>query len=61
MNDENELLDIVSKLFDKYGRGKHWEVVRAEKTGHYEEETNGWNLTIQLAKNDDGGAENESN
>ena len=49
----NELLDIADKLLNKYGSGKHWEIVKAEKT------ENGWNLTIQTAK-EDGGAANES-
>lgn len=56
---DNELLDITEKLLDRYGSGKHWEIVKAEKIGHYEDETDGWVLTIQLVK--DGGAENESN
>ena len=50
----NELLDIADKLLNKYGSGKHWEIVKAEKT------ENGWNLTIQPAK-ENGGAANESN
>ena len=54
----NELLDIANKLndkFDTYGSGKHWEIVKAEKT------ENGWNLIIQPAKEEkDGGAANES-
>ena len=53
----NELLDIADKLndkFDTYGSGKHWEIVKAEKT------ENGWNLIIQPAK-ENGGAANESN
>lgn len=49
----NELLDIADKLFNKYGSGKQWEIVKAEKT------ENGWNLTVQPTK--DGGAANESN
>lgn len=58
----NELLDIADKLYNKYGSGKHWEIVKAEKIGHYENETDGWVLTIQPAKEEnDGGAENESN
>lgn len=50
----NELLDIADKLNDRYGSGKHWEIVKAEKT------ENGWNLTIQLTEEKDGGAANES-
>lgn len=59
----NELLDIADKLFDKYGSGKHWEIVKAEKIGHYEDETDGWTLTIQPATEEEknGGAANESN
>lgn len=57
----NELLDIADKLNDKYdtyGSGKHWEIVKAEKT------ENGWNLTVQPTETEeekDGGAQNESN
>lgn len=58
----NELLDITRKLYDEYGSGKHWEIVKAEKIGHYENETDGWTLTIQPVKEEkDGGAANESN
>ena len=45
---ENELLDIAEKLLDKYGRGLHWNTVKAEKT-----ET-GWNLTVQPVTEDGG-------
>lgn len=54
----NELLDIAEKLFNKYGSGKRWEIVKAEKT------ENVWNLTIQpteTKEEKDGGAANESN
>ena len=55
----NELLDISTKLndrFNAYDSGKHWEIVKAEKT------ENGWTLTIQPTKEEkDGGARNESN
>ena len=58
----NDLLDIGEKLYDKYGSGKHWEIIKAEKIGQYENETDGWTLTIQPAKEEkDGGAANESN
>lgn len=50
---EYELVDIAEKLFDRYGSGKRWEIVKAEKT------ENGWNLTIQPVK-ENGGAANES-
>ena len=51
-----DLLDIGEKLYDKYGSGKHWEIVKAEKT------EKGWSLTIQpAAEEKDGGAANESN
>lgn len=56
----NELLDIARKLYDEYGSGEHWEIVKAEKTGHYENETDGWIITIKPVKKD-GGAANESN
>ena len=50
---EYELVDIAEKLFNRYGSGKHWEIVKAEKP------ENGWNLTIQPTK-ENGGAANES-
>lgn len=56
----SELLDIARKLYDEYGSGEHWEIVKAEKTGHYEDETDGWTITIKPVKKD-GGAANESN
>lgn len=53
----NELLDITEKLFDHYGSGFQWEIVKAEKT------ENGWNLTVQPTATEEknGGAANESN
>lgn len=54
----NELLNIARRLYDEYGSGNHWEIVKAEKT------ENGWNLTVQLIETNekkDGGAANESN
>lgn len=51
----NELLEISRRLYDEFGRGGHWEIVKAEKN------ENSWNLTIQLIENKDGGAANESN
>ena len=57
-----ELQDILRKLYDEYGNGRHWEIVKAEKIGHYEDEVDGWTLTIRPAKEEkDGGAANESN
>ena len=44
----NELLDIADRLNNKYGGGKHWEILKAEKT------ENGWNLTIQPVKENGG-------
>lgn len=57
----NELLDIARKLYDEYGSGKHWEIVKAEKIGHYEDEQDGWTITVKPAKEKPEGAENESN
>ena len=51
---EYELVDIAEKLFDRYGSGKRWEIVKAEKT------ENGWNLTIQPAKEKQPTGENGS-
>ena len=50
----NELLKIAELLENKYGDNSHFFITKAEKT------ENGWNLTIQPAK-ENGGAANESN
>lgn len=49
----NELLKIAELLENKYGDNSHFLITKAEKT------ENGWNLTIQPAK-ENGGAANES-
>ena len=46
----NELLKIAELLENKYGDNSHFFITKAE---------NGWNLTIQPAK-ENGGAANES-
>lgn len=38
---DNELMDIIEKLDDKYGSSLHWEVLEAKKT-----ESGNWVLTI---------------
>ena len=50
----NELLKIAELLENKYGDNSYFFITKAEKT------ENGWNLTIQPAK-ENGGAANESN
>ena len=50
----NELLKIAELLENKYGDNSHFLITKAEKI------ENGWNLTIQPAK-ENGGAANESN
>ena len=49
----NELLKIAELLENKYGDNSRFLITKAEKT------ENGWNLTIQPAK-ENGGAANES-
>ena len=49
-----ELQEIADKLADTYGNDRHFEIIKAEKSGNY------WNLTIAAvtdtaAKNDEGG------
>lgn len=55
---ENEVLDIVEKLLDRYGIGMHWEIVEIKKTGHFEDECDGYSLVIKKIKQ---GAKDESN
>lgn len=50
----SELLDIAEKLLDKYGSGKHWAIVKAEKTG------NSWTFTVQPVEEESEGSD-ESN
>ena len=50
---KTELQEIADKLADTYGNDRHFEIIKAEKSGNY------WNLTI-AAENDEG-ADNESN
>ena len=49
-----ELQEIADRLADTYGNDRHFEIIKAEKSGTY------WNLTIvavtdTAAKNDEGG------
>lgn len=55
-----ELIDIAEKLRDKYGSGKHWEIIRAEKVGQFEGEENCWIIKIKPAPKE-GENENENN
>lgn len=58
----NELLELSKILGDEYTvKRSKWEILKAERIGHYENEPEGWELTIRKIKTDDGGAENESN
>ena len=56
---KNELQEIADKLADTYGNDRHFEIIKAEKSGNY------WNLTIaavtDTAAENDEGAQNESN
>lgn len=57
----NELLEITKILGDEFvsDRSK-WQVLKAERIGHCEDEPDGWQLTIKKIS-EDKGAENESN
>lgn len=62
---KSELQELTEMLGDIYGSGRHYEIIKAEKTGQYEGETNGWTLTIkpmteEPAEKKDEGADNES-
>lgn len=48
---QNELFDIAEKLFDRYGSGKHWEIVKAQKNA------DGWFITVKPIED----KENDSN
>ena len=56
---KSELQEIADKLADTYGKERHFEIIKAEKSGNY------WNLTIaavtDTAEENDEGAANESN
>lgn len=64
---KSELEEIAERLLDRYGSDRHFEIIKAEKTGHYEGEVDGWRLEIREVKEteneaqNDEGAENESN
>jgi len=62
---KSELQELTEMLGDIYGSGRHYEIIKAEKTGQYEDETNGWTLTIkpmteEPAEKKDEGADDES-
>ena len=62
---KSELQEIAEMLLNNYGEGRHFEIIKAEKMGHYEGEVNGWRLEVckiekTPAKTNEG-AENESN
>ena len=54
---KNELQEIADKLADTYGNDRHFEIIKAEKSGNY------WNLTIEAVTDPaaEQGAKNESN
>lgn len=62
---KSQLQEIAEKLQDQFGSDRHFEIIKAEKTGHFEGEVDGWRLEIREIKNtekkDDEGVENESN
>lgn len=53
----SELQEIAEMLYDSYGKGRHFEITSAEKTG------DGWRLDIHEIKEqeNDEGAENADN
>ena len=60
---KSELQELAEMLADNYGNGRHYEIIKAEKTGQFEDEVNGWKLEIKPmtpAENDEG-ADDESN
>lgn len=65
---KSELQEIAEMLLDSYGSGRHFEIIKAEKMGHYEDEVDGWRLeirevtepTVAPAENDEG-AKNADN
>ena len=52
---DNELLDLAYRLCDVYGKERHWEILKAEKTGR-----GTWVLTVQEQGSEAKGAENEN-
>lgn len=55
---KSELQEIADKLADTYGNDRHFEIIKAEKSGNY------WNLTVaavtDTAAENDEGADDES-
>lgn len=53
---KSELQEIADKLADTYGNDRHFEIIKAEKSGNY------WNLTVAAVTDteNDEGADNES-
>ena len=49
---KTELQEIADKLADTYGNDRHFEIIKAEKSGNY------WNLTIESVN--DEGADDET-
>lgn len=44
---KSELQEIAEKLLDSYGSDRHFEIIKAEKMGHFEDEVDGWRLEIR--------------
>ena len=58
---KTELQEIADLLANSYGTsGRHFEIVKAEKLGQYEDERDGWRVEIKATK-DGEEAENDSN
>jgi hypothetical protein len=57
---ENEVLDIVEKLLDRYGNGMHWEIMKIEDISIDDPvpESRVFNLTIRKIEKE---AKDESN
>ena len=61
---KTELQEIADLLANNYGSGRHFEIIKAEKMGNYEDERDGWRVeikpTTEIDESDEE-AENDSN
>lgn len=58
----NELLEIAKLLADEFvSEPNKWQVLKAEKIGHCENEPDGWVLTIKKMEKESEGAKNDNN
>ena len=50
----NELLELSKILGDEYAsKRSKWEILKADRLGQYEDEPEGWTLTIRKIKTDE--------